>query len=135
LYLGEALSEHIAYRLDELEGAVEECASFFNEIDNRGWDLESVLGMLQAPEPDDPMDHLRRTTDDYRRWANPVNPAKIAEWRRAGEALAGVADDLTAFTAFADIEDAFEPIEARAIELATDVDREIQHQIDVARGK
>ncbi|HVQ94690.1 MAG TPA: hypothetical protein VMU51_26875 [Mycobacteriales bacterium] len=66
---------------------------------------------------------------------HPVNPAKIAEWRLAGEALAGVADDLTAFTAFADIEDAFEPIEARAIKLATDVDGEVQRQVDVARGE
>jgi hypothetical protein len=45
------------------------------------------------------------------------------------------ADDLAAFVAFADLEDAFEPLEALATELATDVDRELQLQYDTARGK
>jgi hypothetical protein len=38
-----------------------------------------------------------------------------------------------AFAAFADLEDAFEPLEALVTELATDVDRKLQLQYDTAR--
>lgn len=133
--LGEALAEHVAYRLDEIEAAVEECASFFNDTNDGGWDFLSVLGFIQAPEPDDPVDHLRRTVDDYRRWARPVNKARFRAWRKTAATLATETDDLTAFAAFADLEDAFEPIEQQVMKLVLDVDTEIQHQIDVARGK
>jgi len=40
-----------------------------------------------------------------------------------------------AFAAFADLEDAFEPIERKVMTLALDVERQIQHEIDVYRGK
>jgi hypothetical protein len=133
--LGEELAEHATYRLDEIEEMIEDCVSFFNEMNSRGWDFLSVLGMIQAPEPDDPFDHLRRTVDDYRKWARPVNKAKFRAWRKDAAKLAAETDDLTAFAAFADLEDAFEPIEQQVMKLALDVDTEIQHQIDIARGK
>ena len=133
--LGEELAEHVTYRLDEIEAMIEDCVSFFNEMNSLGWDFLSVLGMLQAPEPDDPFDHLRRTVEDYRKWARPVNKAKFRAWRKDAAALATEADDLTAFAAFADLEDAFEPIEQQTMKLALEVDTEIQHQIDFALGK
>ncbi|MBP2323374.1 hypothetical protein JOF56_003759 [Kibdelosporangium banguiense] len=133
--IGEALAEHVTYRLDEIEAMVEECASVFNDMNNRGWDFLSVLGMIQAPEPDDPFDHVRRTVEDYRNWARPVNKAQFRAWRTAAATLATETDDLMAFAAFADLEDAFEPIEQRVMKLGLDVDRAIQHEIDVARGK
>lgn len=57
------------------------------------------------------------------------------QWWAEGEALASHADDLAAFAAFADLEDAFEPLEELVDRLATDVDRELQLQYDIARGK
>ncbi|MEV6621925.1 hypothetical protein AB0M83_06770 [Amycolatopsis sp. NPDC051106] len=133
--LGEALAEHVAYRLDEIEAMVEECVSFFNDTIDPGWDFLTVLGMIQAPEPGDPLDHVRRTVDDYRKWARPVNMAKFRAWRKAAADLATETDDLTAFAAFADLEDAFEPIEQQVKGLAHEVDEAIQLQIDIARGK
>ncbi|OXM63146.1 hypothetical protein [Amycolatopsis vastitatis] len=133
--LGAVLAEHVTDRLDEIEAMVEECVSFFNDTNDRGWDFLSVLGMIQAPEPDDPLDHLRRTVDDYRKWARPVNKAKFRAWRTAAAKLATETDDLTAFAAFADLEDEFEPIEQQVKRLALDVDNAIQDQIDIARGK
>jgi hypothetical protein len=64
-----------------------------------------------------------------------VSAAELCAWRREGEDLAGQVDDLQAFTTFADIEDAFEPIERKVLDLALGVDREIQHQIDAYLGK
>ena len=64
--LGETLAEHVNYRLDEIEAAIEECASFFNDMNDLGWNFLAIVGYLQAPEPADPFDHLRRTPDDYR---------------------------------------------------------------------
>lgn len=134
--LGQELAEHVNYRLDEIEAAGEECVSFFNSMNDRGWTFVAILGYLQAPEPADPFDHLRRTPDDYRnKWARPVNKAKFRAWRKAAADLATETDDLTAFAAFADLEDAFEPIEEKVMALAVEVDRQIQHQIDVYRGK
>ncbi len=133
--LGNALAEHVTYRLDAIEAAVDECASFFEAMNPMGWDDDAILGLVQAPEPDDKHEHLGRTVGQFRAWAKPVNMAQINAWRVLGEGLTEEADDLAAFTAFADIEDAFEPIEKLITKLALEVDREIQHQVDVARGK
>jgi hypothetical protein len=134
--LGETLAEHVNYRLDEIEAAIEECASFFNDMNDRGWNFLAILGYLQAPEPADPLDHLRRTPDDYRnKWARPVNKANFRAWHKAATALESETDDLSAFAAFADLEDAFEPIEKQVMELALNVDIEINNQVDQALGK
>lgn len=114
---------------------VEECVCFFNDTNDRGWDFLSVLGMIQTSGRDDPFDHLRRAVEDYRKWEQPVDEARFRAWRKAGATLATETEDVTAFVAFADIEDALEPIERQVMRLALDVDSEIQHQIDVARGK
>jgi len=64
-----------------------------------------------------------------------VLPDQLRQWRADGEALASQADDLAAFAAFADLEDAFEPLEALVIQLAADVEAHLQFQYDIARGK
>ena len=117
--LGETLAEHVNYRLDEIEAAIEGCAWFFNDMNDLGWNFLAIVGYLPAPEPADPFDHLRRTPDDYRnKWARPVNKAKLRAWRKAATALESETDDLAAFAAFADLEDEFEPIEKQVMELA-----------------
>ncbi|UJW32447.1 hypothetical protein L3Q67_01270 [Saccharothrix sp. AJ9571] len=133
--IGQDLADHVIYRLGEIEEAAKECVSYFNDINNRGWDFQSILGLLQAPEPDDPHDHLRRTVENYRQWARPVNIATFRAWQKGANTLARETDDLAAFAAFADLEDEFEPIEQLVIKLALDVDRSVQHEIDVALGK
>ena len=131
--LGEALSQHVCDRLSELVEATEEPASFLcRPGQDEGWDLEAILGLVQL----NPKDWDRvRSSADAQALNVPVRAEQIEQWRAAAEALAEVTDDLTAFAAFADLEDAFEPIEARVIKLAMDVDYEIQMQIDIARGK
>ena len=134
--LGKSLSEHVLYRLEEIEGAIEECVSYIGETHrNEQWDLDTVLGLLQAPVPTDRREYITRTTEQLRRWAAPVNAAKLAEWREVAADLATETHDLTAFTRFADLEDAFEPIEEKAMDFARQVNGHTQDEIDRARGK
>jgi hypothetical protein len=131
--MGEVLSQHICGRLDAVKQAAKEAASFFYWPGrDEGWDWEAVISLAQL----DPRNLPRvMSSDEVKSAAIPVRPAQIGLWRTQGEALASQADDLAAFTAFADLEDAFEPVEALVIQLATDVDRELQLQYDIARGK
>jgi hypothetical protein len=131
--LGAALADHVCDRLDDLVEAAGECAEFMAQtsLDER-WDLEAILGIVQI-SPERYLDV--RNSDDARALDVPVRSAQLDQWRGAAQALATQADDLAAFAAFANIEDAFEPVEAKVLKLAADVDREIQLQLDMALGK
>jgi hypothetical protein len=131
--LGEVLSQHFCGRLDAVREAAGEAASFFYWPGrDEGWDWEAVLCLAQL----DPWNLPRvMSSDEVKSAAVAFRPAQINQWRAEGEALASQADDLAAFAAFADLEDAFEPLEELVDRLATDVDRELQLQYDIARGK
>jgi hypothetical protein len=133
LQLGEALAQHISDRFDQLEDAAAQSAAFFNQLGvNESWDFDTILCLVQLKS-----DELRRirSSEDARAVRVPVRAGQIKRWRRAGDALAMQTNDLAAFAAFADLEDAFEPTEALVIKLAMDVDRKIQMQVDAALGK
>ena len=134
MHLGTALAEHVTNRLDEIDSGLEFSLGFFREMDPMDWDYDAMLGFVQAPHAEGMSALIRRTAGELRGMAKPVNRAQLNFWRAAGEQLTKQDDDLEAFTMFADLEDAFEPIKALVIKLATDVDGEIQRQIDVARG-
>src|SRR5208337_3473140 len=61
--------------------------------------------------------------------------ASIERWRERITALGGIADKLKLFNLFADIEDDFEPLERSLNEAAGLIDRAIQAEIDLLRGK
>jgi len=75
-----------------------------------------------------PVEELRRKTVK-------VDMRTVAEWRQQAGRVREATDATSSFALFADIEDAFEPIEESAAELVGEIDREVQRQIDVARGK
>jgi hypothetical protein len=131
--MGEALSQHFCSRLDTVKQAAGEASSFFYRPGrDEGWDWEAVMSLAQL----DPQNLPRViSSDEVKSAAVPVCPAQIGIWHAEGEALASQADDLAAFAAFADLEDAFEPVEALVMQLAIDVDHELQLQYDIARGK
>ncbi len=56
-------------------------------------------------------------------------------WRTATDSLNQLGDKLEMFDRFATIEDEFEPLEKMIDDTVSDIDRQIQHEIDVARGK
>ncbi len=57
------------------------------------------------------------------------------KWRTATDVLNAIEDKLEMFDRFATIEDEFEPLEKMIDDTVSDIDRQIQHEIDVARGK
>lgn len=65
----------------------------------------------------------------------PMTRAMLKRWDAWPEKLRATADALGAFTSLAAFESEFEKFETKVHENAMDVDREIQWQIDVARGK
>ena len=107
-HVGEALSRHFRDQLDAVSEAAQEAASFFSRPGrDEGWDCEAAVGLAQLDLPDLP------SSDQARSAAAPVRPARSGGGRAAVEALAMQADDLAAFAAFADLEDAFEPMETQ----------------------
>jgi hypothetical protein len=132
--LGEVLSQHFCGRLDAAQEAAGEAASsfFYRPGEDEGWDWEAVMRLAQL----DPWNLPRvMSSEEVKSASVRVLPDQISKWRAEGEALASQADDLAAFAAFADLEDAFEPVEELIDRLATDVDRHLQLQYDIARGK
>jgi hypothetical protein len=65
----------------------------------------------------------------------PVGLEHIENWRRSAENLQTEGNDLHAFAAFADLEDAFEPVEKLVEHQMMVVDKIIQDEIDFIRGK
>jgi hypothetical protein len=127
--LGEALSQHALGRLDAIIEAAEECSDFFSQIGEGGWDVEAILAIAQT--------NLSERTrfvspNEARALSAPVRVEQIEEWRSIAAGLAEQADDLATFAAFADLEDAFGPVEAQVMELAMEVGNEIQLQIDIS---
>lgn len=131
--MGDTLSQHFCDRLDAVKDAAEEASSFFCQSGrDEGWDWETVMCLAQL----DPQNLPRvMSSDEVKSAPVAVRPAQIGIWRTQGETLASQADDLAAFATFADLEDAFEPVEALVTQLAIDVDHELQLQYDIARGK
>lgn len=132
--LGEVLSQHFCGRLDAVQEAAGEAASSFFYLPgvDEGWDWETVMRLAQL----DPWNLPRAMSSDEVKSATVgVLPDQLSQWHTEGEALASQADDLAAFAAFADLEDAFEPVEALVTQLAADIDAHLQLQYDIARGK
>lgn len=61
--------------------------------------------------------------------------ADLASWKQRAAGLRDVADRLELFAAFADIEDAFEPFEEQMTALDQRLEREIQREVNLRRGK
>ena len=124
--LGEALSEHICDRLDAVRESAEEAARFFRRPgQDEGWDWEAALirAQLGQPNPQRVMSSAEVRSANVR-----IRPARLSQWRAEGEALASQDNDLAAFAAFADLEDAFEPLEDLMTQFAADIAREVEYQ-------
>jgi hypothetical protein len=122
---------HFCDRLDAVREAAEEAATFFSwPGEDEDWDWEAALGLAQLDLPNLPR---IPSSDQARSAAVPVRPEHIRQWRAAGEALAAHADDLAAFAAFADLEDAFEQVEALVMQLLTEVEIQRPGKREVTR--
>jgi hypothetical protein len=132
--LGLALGRHIHERLDEVYDAAEFIAKTYGDLTNDPtWELESALGAASLQV--EPQHRRRNLTADACRAVPGIKPDFLVDLGDLADGLGEIEDPLTAFGIFANIEDAFEPVESRVLELAGWVDGYLQHLSDVARGK
>jgi hypothetical protein len=127
------LADHVADRIEGMLEALDFVAEFLAESTGKDqFDRETVLHAVQL----DPHEIL--TLPSPRDIAlRPVacTLATLAAWSGAVDILRREGDHIDAFARFADLEDAFEHVEQQIIDNVIAIDREIQVQTDIARGK
>jgi hypothetical protein len=125
-----ALATHLSSRLDEIDENIDFIAK--NARPRR--DREEVLKAVQYWNVD-----RQRAWEDgdptFVQFRPRYTLASTAQWRREAAALETIADKMELFNRFADIEDAFEPLEGPLNEAAALIDRHIQGEVDERRGK
>lgn len=133
LALGEALSSHFIYRLDEFDEGLEFVADWMSDIRTDGpWDRDDVLSLVQIRD-----DRLAAfaNLEEVRAFSAPVLRSRLDEWRMTAQQLGLESDEVAAFVTFADLEDAFEPVEHEVDRAVTAVDGAIQLEVDRRLGK
>lgn len=131
--LGLALAAHLDDRLQGLWEDLDEAAGSISDSSGQDWDEDTVMRWLQM-NGDGP-EAVFITPDQLRARKFPVTSEALRALRQRGQALAHERNPLAAFAEFADIEDAFEPLEQRLQELLVHIDHAVQLEIDRLRGK
>jgi hypothetical protein len=124
-----ALATHLMGRIDAMENQlvfVEECLPPDLRAETT---LKVIQFWHQHPMPPN------ASLAEVRAFVAPHGPDAFTKWRAATDALNAVKDKLEMFDQFATIEDEFEPLETIIDDTVSDIDRQIQHEIDVMRGK
>jgi hypothetical protein len=128
-----ALVTHLIGRLDAMENQLVFIEEFLPHDVRAETPLKVVQFWHQNPRPT--IVSPEQTHAQIRAFVAPHGPDAFTKWRAATEALNAVEDKLEMFDRFATIEDEFEPLEMMIDDYVSDIDRYIQSQIDIARGK
>lgn len=131
--LGLALAAHLDDRLQGLWEDLDQAAGSISDNSGQDWDEDTVMHWLQLD--DDGPEAVFITPEQLRVREFPVTAEALHALRRRGQALAHERDPVASFAEFADIEDAFEPLEQRLQELLVHIDHAVQLEIDRLRGK
>ena len=130
---GEALSDHFIYRLNDFDEAVDFIADWMSEVRRDGsWGRDDVLPLVQLEEG---QLTAFATRQEILKSSPPVRFSHLTEWRETAGQLRLETDQIAAFATFADLEDAFEPIEHKVKDFAVSIEWAIQSEIDRMRGK
>jgi hypothetical protein len=124
-----ALSTHLKDRIETMENQlvfVEECLPSDLRAETP---LKVIQFWHQHPIPPN------ASLAEVHAFVAPHGPDAFTKWSTATDALNAMEDKLEMFDRFATIEDEFEPLEKMIDDTVSDIDRQIQHEIDVARGK
>jgi hypothetical protein len=122
------LRQHLVSRLADMRETLDSWAGEFPNMETP----EELLHHCQVPD-----DAIKSVEDFLNIGSVPVphDFASITAWEQRA---ASIDEDMAvteAFVLFADIEDEFEELEGQIFKMSQEMDREIQHQIDVMRGK
>ncbi len=144
--LSEAFSASAVRQLERIVEAVEFIAHDGLESDDLDEALKAVLFRRQ-PDLDDLKEGLDlQSPDGFRQWAErfeaaeaafrpQVSMATVERWQERATSLIGETADSMALVKYTDLCREFAETAEAVAEAATQLDREIQHQIDVLRGK
>lgn len=124
----QTLAENSVDRLDVMDEDLDYIEEFMNGGPSSGARREDIMRIAQSEEP-------LLTREQLRGRSFPVTAESFVAWRSQARSIGTHAGPLSAFHAYAELESAMQPFERQLHDLLVGVDREIQHQIDVARGK
>jgi hypothetical protein len=127
--IADSLSGHLLGRLDGIERDLKEIGEFFAPpLIAR----EFAIRLTQCTD-----DEWRSQAPPENFWTRSVavNDRVLATWRTEAYGLARITEALEALQTFANQETSIAQFESRASELAIEVDKAIQREIDFRRGK
>jgi hypothetical protein len=125
----ELLGRYVKSRVENMHEQVEFCGEYIGEVRQVGSLTEmQVIRLLYAEGP--VTDVLNPSVREV-----PVKRASLGRWDAWHTRIRELSDPIDAFRSLAEFEIEFEDFEAKVREMALAIDREIQLQIDVARGK
>ncbi|WP_236049948.1 hypothetical protein [Paractinoplanes ovalisporus] len=119
--VAQALTGHVAARLEELESGLE-----YIEQNSRSARPGDAIAMMQAEDGD--LEAVF-SVEVLRRRTYPLSMADVHNWQRRAELLAGMGDRDSLFAAFAELEDAFEGLERRVARAVRCIDEEANMRI------
>ena len=124
-----ALATHLMSRIEAMENQLSFIEESLPPLVSAETPLKVVQFWHQTPTP------VNSSLEDLHAFIPTHGANAFEQWRAATEALNAIEDKLDMFDRFATIEDEFEPLEKIIDDTVSDIDRQIQHEIDVMRGK
>ena len=124
-----ALATHLKDRIEVMENQLAFVEGCLPEQLRAVSALKVVQFWHQDPMPPN------ASIEQVRAFVSPHGADAFTKLRIATDSMNQLADKLELFDRFATIEEEFEPLETIIDDTVSDIDRQIQHEIDVARGK
>jgi hypothetical protein len=132
--LEESLREYVLNRLNESLDRLD----FISEaLGNK--DLDIILKLIQFTETEASIEFNNRDlllqSEKFSRFTASVTIGNFLRWKEKAQTFAALENKLTLFITFKKLEDEFEAIEHKILDVADELDSAIQLAIDIARGK
>ena len=123
------LADYLSSRLETLHGSIEFCIDFIS--DTHRAESMSRADLVRVIYSSDPMASI----EELRKLKPSISEVQFERWDQWPEQIRLIPEPVDAFLSLAEFETEFEDFENKVQDLAFAIDREIQLQIDIARGK
>ena len=102
-------------------------------------DLNIILKLIQFTATEAALEFNNRNvllqSEKFSEYTAPITTVTFSRWQERAQSFASLENKLSLFITFKQLEDEFEAIERRMLDVADELDSAIQLAIDVARGK